>query len=250
MRDRGFRDEGPFGGERGQGSGVTISSYGRGGETYGRRDLGRAGGWQPNAEQGWVNQGHAHGGSWDQHQDWEQGASGRGNWGQGYGDQGAMGQGQSRQRFGSQDYGSQGQSGSGRTYSSEDVWLVPGPHSGRGPRGYQRNDQRIEEDICERLTHHGQIDAEDIQVQVKHGEVTLTGTVESRQVKRMAEDLLDTISGIKDVHNQLRVQQGNDGRSRGHEQMGRAEGRESAGRSRNQNQTQRNETAQAGASRS
>ena len=81
----------------------------------------------------------------------------------------------------------------------EEVWLIPGPHSSRGPRGYQRSDQCIEEDICERLTQHRQIDAEDIQVMVENGEVALTGTVENRQVKRMAEDALDSISGVKDI---------------------------------------------------
>jgi len=38
------------------------------------------------------------------------------------------------------------------------------------------------------------------------GEVTLTGTVEDRNQKRMAEDCINQIRGVKDVHNQLRVQ--------------------------------------------
>jgi hypothetical protein len=78
------------------------------------------------------------------------------------------------------------------------------------PQGYRRSDARIEEDICEHLTHHGMLDATGIQVQVENGEVTLTGTVENRQAKRLAEDILDSISGIKDIHNQLRVQQDQD----------------------------------------
>src|SRR5690242_1928486 len=80
-----------------------------------------------------------------------------------------------------------------------------GRFTGRGPRGYQRSDERIREDINERLTEHPEIDASDIEVQVKGGEVTLTGTVDRRQTKRMAEDLCENVSGVKEVHNQLRV---------------------------------------------
>ncbi len=84
---------------------------------------------------------------------------------------------------------------------------MSGPHIGRGPKGYQRSDERIREDVCERLTRHGRIDATEIDVQVRSGEVTLTGTVESRQAKRMAEDTVESISGVKEVSNQLRVQE-------------------------------------------
>jgi hypothetical protein len=86
-------------------------------------------------------------------------------------------------------------------------WTTPGPHSGRGPQGYQRSDERIKEDINERLTHHGQLDAYNIQVDVNNCEVTLKGTVDSRQAKRMAEDVVESVWGIRDVHNQLRVKQ-------------------------------------------
>ena len=48
-------------------------------------------------------------------------------------------------------------------------------------RGYQRSDDRIREDVCERLTQHPEINAEEIEIQVKGGEVTLTGTVERRE---------------------------------------------------------------------
>jgi hypothetical protein len=37
------------------------------------------------------------------------------------------------------------------------------------------------------------------------GEVTLTGSVSSRDQKRRAEDVAERISGVKDVTNQLRV---------------------------------------------
>jgi hypothetical protein len=39
-------------------------------------------------------------------------------------------------------------------------------------------------------------------------EVTLTGTVESREDRRRAEDLVEQVSGVKHVQNNLRVQEG------------------------------------------
>ncbi len=89
-----------------------------------------------------------------------------------------------------------------------DDWDVPGPYRGMGPNGYRRSDEGIMEDINDRLTRHGRINASAIHIDVKNGDVTLTGTVHSRNEKRMAEDVADSVSGVKDVHNQLKVAQG------------------------------------------
>jgi len=86
-----------------------------------------------------------------------------------------------------------------------------GPYFGRGPQGWQRSDERIREDVNEALTQHGWLDATGIQVSVNKGDVTLNGTVDSRYAKRMAEDALEDISGIMDVHNNLRVEMGDEG---------------------------------------
>lgn len=80
-----------------------------------------------------------------------------------------------------------------------------GPHTGRGPKGYRRSDDRVKEEVCERLTHHGHLDATNIRVSVLDGEVTLEGTVSSRQEKRLAEDTVEHLSGVKDIHNHLRI---------------------------------------------
>jgi osmotically-inducible protein OsmY len=80
-----------------------------------------------------------------------------------------------------------------------------GPYTGYGPRGYRRADERILEDICDRLTQHAQIDATDIEVEVRDGEVTLTGTVEDRRIKRMVEANVELIPGVVDVHNHLKL---------------------------------------------
>jgi len=80
-----------------------------------------------------------------------------------------------------------------------------GQYAGVGPQGYQRSDERIREDVNDRLTDHPDVDASKIDVQVQHCEVTLTGYVDSRRTKRLAEDIAESVRGVKDVHNQLRV---------------------------------------------
>lgn len=80
-----------------------------------------------------------------------------------------------------------------------------GPHAGKGPRGYQRSDTRIYEEVCEALTRDGDLDASQIEVLVQDGEVLLSGTVSDKQTRRLAEDLAAECAGVRDVHNRLRV---------------------------------------------
>jgi hypothetical protein len=79
---------------------------------------------------------------------------------------------------------------------------------GRGPKGYQRSDERIREDVCDRLTMDPEIDATNVEVAVANAEVTLSGVVNSRGDKRHAEDLVEEIVGVREVHNNLRVSRG------------------------------------------
>jgi hypothetical protein len=74
----------------------------------------------------------------------------------------------------------------------------------RPPRGYQRSDERIREDVCE-LLMEGPVDVGDVEVTVSNGEVTLSGTVEARWEKRVIEDLIANVRGVHDVHNRVRV---------------------------------------------
>jgi hypothetical protein len=80
-----------------------------------------------------------------------------------------------------------------------------GPYAGRGPKNYQRSDERIREELNERLTAHGHVDATDIECQVQNGEVTLSGYVNNRAEKHEAEDVAQDIAGVHDVHNRLRI---------------------------------------------
>lgn len=94
----------------------------------------------------------------------------------------------------------------GGTYGGQQSNVMErGGHSGKGPKGYRRNDERIKEDISERLKLHDDIDASEITVDVREGIATLTGEVDSRDAKRAAEDCVECISGVNDVTNQLQV---------------------------------------------
>ncbi|BDC50005.1 transport-associated protein [Bryobacterales bacterium F-183] len=105
---------------------------------------------------------------------------------------------QNERNFGTSSFGEQPVSGYGSGYNR-------GEFAGKGPKGYTRADLRMEEDINEQLTRHSELDATDIEVSVKEGVATLTGTVRTKQCKRTAEDLAEDVSGIKEVNNQLRV---------------------------------------------
>jgi len=84
-------------------------------------------------------------------------------------------------------------------------------HAGKGPKGYRRSDERIQEDVSEALTQHHELDASDIEVKVNNGEVILSGSVAERQFKRMAEDIAERCPGVRDVRNDIRVQRYNGG---------------------------------------
>ncbi|MET0384322.1 MAG: BON domain-containing protein [Polyangiales bacterium] len=75
----------------------------------------------------------------------------------------------------------------------------------RGPKGYKRSDERIREDVSDKLAQQYKLDPSEIEVAVANGDVTLTGTVQSRHEKFLAEELTDDVSGVNEVHNHLRV---------------------------------------------
>lgn len=188
--------------------------YGDEGSDYGREDRGR--------ERGMYDRDQGAGRSWADNDRWERGARGysdaestqrsrsggqRGDWWENGGERDRN---PGSNRADQQPGGSLSQ-GSPISWSYSEFWIIPGPFVGQGPRGYQRGDDRIKEDVCERLARHGRIDARNIEVTVEHGEVTLKGTVDSREAKRMSEDVAESVSGVHDVRNELRVQQRGDG---------------------------------------
>ena len=79
---------------------------------------------------------------------------------------------------------------------------------GRGPKGYRRSDERIREEICDRLMTHPDIDASDIELSVSNGIVIMNGMVEDRHEKRLAEYIAEDAIGVDDVENRLKVRHG------------------------------------------
>jgi osmotically-inducible protein OsmY len=80
-----------------------------------------------------------------------------------------------------------------------------GRFRGRGPRNYRRSDERVREEVCDRLTDNEWLDASDVEVGVVAGEIILTGTVDSRYAKRIAENIAESVMGVTHVQNNLRV---------------------------------------------
>ncbi len=118
---------------------------------------------------------------------------------QGYGGESYQSFGQGNQSYGV-GQGSGQSAGGGRTAQMQGQ-----SHFGKGPKGFKRSDESIKERVSEALSDHHEIDASDIEVKVANGEVTLSGTVSDRQTKRMAEHILDSVAGVDEVRNELRV---------------------------------------------
>ncbi|MCK7595246.1 BON domain-containing protein [Pseudomarimonas salicorniae] len=101
--------------------------------------------------------------------------------------------------------------------------------TGRAPKGYERSDERIREDLCERLTEAADIDPSEVSIEVSGGRVTLSGEVEARWMRHQIENLADACPGVRDIDNRLTVasvrsrQQGQGGASNGNGSLGNAQ---------------------------
>lgn len=75
---------------------------------------------------------------------------------------------------------------------------------GRGPKNYKRSDERIREDVCDRL-RDSDLNCEDVEVDVENGVVTLTGTADSGHTRRAIDRLIESVSGVTEVANRIRI---------------------------------------------
>jgi hypothetical protein len=91
-------------------------------------------------------------------------------------------------------------------WAAPSAWYGEGRYRGIGPKGYVRSDERIRELVCDDLMDDPWLDASAIEVTVRDGEVTLSGNVDSRNAKRLAEYLAEHAGGVKHVQNNLRVE--------------------------------------------
>ncbi|HYH20368.1 MAG TPA: BON domain-containing protein [Azospirillum sp.] len=213
--ERGFGAGGYGEGQRGRQPGYGFEGPGREGYDYGRdywrqdQDMGRGGsGSYGRGDYGRTQShgrfGQGSGGGYEQQGDWR--VSG-GGYGEDFGTRGSYG-GEGRDwwdRASDRVQSWFGDDATGHRHRMDE--MRGGGHRGRGPRGYTRSDDRIREDVNDRLTDDAYVDASDIEVSVSGCEVTLNGTVDSRMVKRRAEDIAESVPGVRHVQNNLRVQQ-------------------------------------------
>jgi osmotically-inducible protein OsmY len=219
----GYDDEETTGGEGSRDAGRQYRGYGQ--ERYGQRGFNQdfeqgsygrggyqAGGFQQGGYQGGYQQGGYGQGQQPRSQYGQSGYTGqsRGTEGSRYGGSQADGWsgepdemrwGRQQGLYGSSEYGGFMSTQRSQHRSQSDFQS----HVGKGPKNWQRSDERIREDVNEALARHPEIDASDIEVKVQNCEITLTGTVADRRAKREAEDVAERVFGVKDVQNQIRV---------------------------------------------
>ena len=212
-------------GREGYGQGYGREGFAR--EGYGREGFGMTrGGGREGYGYGRETQGRYGYGGPSYSRDWERFREGERSFGPSYG-QGSFGgssygQGyrpESQGRSGGQGFGGQEWNRSGSEWagggfgSGREGWGMGrefgtsrgyGSFTGRAPKNYKRSDERIREDVCDVLTECD-LDCEEVEVTVRDGEVTLTGTVQSREDRREMERTAERVMGVKDVTNQIRV---------------------------------------------
>ena len=76
---------------------------------------------------------------------------------------------------------------------------------GEGQQIRRRPDEVLARELHEILTKDPELDSTEIEVGVVGGAVTLTGTVNSSDAKLLAEELVESVTGVREVHNQLKV---------------------------------------------
>lgn len=199
-RDRGVQHDDRFSGRGGSNYWEDRNSQYHGGSAFGRMDTGYdrdsiAGGRDRDMNRGEVgtydNRMQQHGGY---------NAYGRNSEGN-YGDRGRWDR--NDQQPGGGNYG-----GSSRDYYGQGYGAQAQPqqsHRGKGPMNFTRSDERIKEHVSEQLMEHHEIDASNVTVEVKNGEVTLSGTVNDRNQRRMIEDVVEQVSGVRDVHMSIKI---------------------------------------------
>jgi osmotically-inducible protein OsmY len=80
-----------------------------------------------------------------------------------------------------------------------------GRRTERIQRGQRRPSETLAQEIREILTHDPELNATEIEVEVEGGAVTLSGVVDGSDAKLLAEELVETLPGVREVHNRLRV---------------------------------------------
>jgi len=70
---------------------------------------------------------------------------------------------------------------------------------------HDQSDERIDREITDHLTQHSYIDATEVVVTVKDGDVTLSGSVPDDDQSHYVEEIAQKVAGVKHIHNQLTI---------------------------------------------
>jgi osmotically-inducible protein OsmY len=73
----------------------------------------------------------------------------------------------------------------------------------RGP--YRRSDDRILDELNERISEDAMVGASEIDCTVRNGEVTLSGTCRDRETRTRAEEIAESVYGVREVTNTIRM---------------------------------------------
>jgi hypothetical protein len=76
---------------------------------------------------------------------------------------------------------------------------------GVGPKGYRRSDERIRDDVCDRLTCDPDVDPSGVTVVVAEAEVTLEGPVDSAWARHRIRSCAEATVGVRGVHDRMHV---------------------------------------------
>ena len=120
-----------------------------------------------------------------------------GSWGQGYG--GSLAPSDYREAFDDRSW---------MDRCADDELTGRSHHRGRGPKDWNRDDQLLYEEVCERLLADRLIDARGIAVEVEDGIVSLTGEARAAADPHLVERLVRETPGVKGLRLDLRIRQG------------------------------------------
>jgi osmotically-inducible protein OsmY len=76
----------------------------------------------------------------------------------------------------------------------------------KGPRAQRKSDETLAGEIRDILTNDPELDATEVEVEVEDGAVTISGVVDGTEARLLAEELIESVSGVREVHNRLRVE--------------------------------------------
>jgi len=164
-------------------------------------------------------------------------AYGFGTGGRGTGSESSSGSGRGRGRDSDRDWdrsgsewegGERGRSHGGPGSSTSHVGSsqVGSPRK-RSPKGYTRSDERIREDVCDRLTE-SYLECEEVTVTVKNGEVVLAGRAPSGETRRQIERVAEGVPGVQEVTNQIRTRRDESGQDESQSTKKQGKGRSSS----------------------